>query len=281
MRITPSSFIEMKRKGQKITELTAYDYSTAKLVDKAGIDAILVGDSLGMTMLGYPDTLSVTMEDMIHHSRAVARACEHTLVIMDMPFMSYQTSVVEAVNNAGRLMKEARGNAVKLEGGKSVCLQIRAIVEAGIPVQAHVGLTPQSVNALGGFRVQGKGEDNARRVLEDALAVEEAGAFSVVLECIPPKLAALISSKLTIPTIGIGAGSGCDGQVLVVQDMLGMTMDFTPKFVKHFGEIGESMVSAFEAYAREVREGTFPEAKHSYVKSDCSDEFLAHLANEY
>lgn len=281
MKITAASFLDMKRKGQKIAELTAYDYSTAKLMELSGVDAILVGDSLGMTMLGYPDTLSVTMEDMIHHSKAVAKACENTMVIMDMPFMSYQVSVEEAVRNAGRLMKEARGQAVKLEGGKTVADRIRAITEAGIPVQAHVGMTPQSVNAFGGFKVQGKGEENARRVIEDALAVEEAGAFSVVLECIPPKLAALISSKLTIPTIGIGAGSGCDGQVLVVQDMLGITQGFTPKFVKHFGEAGELMMASFKGYIEEVKQGTFPERAHSYVKSDCPDEVLEKLSKEY
>ena len=245
MKNTVSTFLSMKQNGERLTEITSYDYTTAKLVEKAGINAILVGDSLGMTMMGYDTTLPVTMEDMIHHSACVVRACENTMVIMDMPFMSYQASVSEAVRNAGRLMKEARGHAVKLE-------------DAGIPVQAHIGMTPQSVNVFGGFKVQGKGEDAAKRLLEDAFTVQEAGAFSVVLECVPPKLAALISKKLTIPTIGIGAGAGCDGQVLVYQDMLGMNMDFTPKFAKQFDNIGERMVDAFRAYMNEVQNGTFP-----------------------
>ena len=277
MKTTASTFLQMKQQGQRIAELTCYDYSTAKLMESAGIHAILVGDSLGNTILGYPDTLSVTMEDMIHHSAAVARACSNTMVIMDMPFMSYQTSVYDAVKNAGRLMKEARGNAVKLEGGAAVTAQIRAIVDAGIPVQAHIGMTPQSVNALGGFKVQGKGEDAAKKLLEDAYAVQEAGAFSVVLECTPPKLSALISKKLTIPTIGIGAGAGCDGQVLVYQDMLGMFTDYVPKFVKQFANVGEVMTGAFRDYMDEVQSGAFPSEAHAYVKSDCSDEFLAML----
>ena len=200
---------------------------------------------------------------------------------MDMPFMSYQPSVYDAVVNAGRLMKEGGGNAVKLEGGAAVKEHIRAIVDAGIPVQAHIGMTPQSVNAFGGFKVQGKGEAAARRLLEDALAVQEAGAFSVVLECVPPKLAALISKKLLIPTIGIGAGAGCDGQVLVYQDMLGMNTDFTPKFVKKYASVGEVMTEAFRSYIEEVRSGAFPEAGHSFAKSDCGDEYLARLDAEF
>ena len=277
MKTTAKTFLEMKQQGQRITEITCYDYTTAKLVEASGINAILVGDSLGNTMLGYPDTLSVTMEDMIHHSRAVSRACSNTMVIMDMPFMSYQASVYEAVTNAGRLMKEGRGNAVKLEGGAEVAPLVKKLTTAGIPVCAHIGLTPQSVNQLGGFKVQGKGEEAAKKLLEDAYAVQEAGAFSVVLECTPPKLSALISKKLTIPTIGIGAGAGCDGQVLVYQDMLGMNMDFVPKFVKKFANVGEIMMGAFAEYMKEVQEGTFPEEVHSYVKSDCSDEFLKML----
>ena len=280
MKNTAATFLEMKQKGQRIAELTAYDYTTAKLVEKAEINAILVGDSLGMTMLGYADTIPVTLEDMIHHSAAVSRACNDTMVIMDMPFLSYQTSVYDAVVHAGRLMKEGGGNAVKLEGGAAVTQQIRAIVDAGIPVQAHLGMTPQSVNAFGGFKVQGKGEAAAKRLLEDAYAVQEAGAFSVVLECVPPKLAALISKKLTIPTIGIGAGQGCDGQVLVYKDMLGMNMDFTPKVVKQYATIGEQMIRAFQEYKKEVQDGAFPATEHSYVKSDCSDEYLARLDAE-
>lgn len=280
MKNTVNTFLSMKQNGQRITELTSYDYTTAKLVEKAGINAILVGDSLGMTMMGYDTTLPVTMEDMIHHSACVARACRDTMVIMDMPFMTYQTSVAQAVDSAGRLMKEGRGQAVKLEGGAAVAAQIRAITDAGIPVQAHIGMTPQSVNAFGGFKVQGKGEQAAKRLLEDAYTVQEAGAFSVVLECVPPKLAALISKKLTIPTIGIGAGAGCDGQVLVYQDMLGMNTDFLPKFAKLYANIGEQMVDAFTQYQQEVQNGTFPETAHSFVKSDCSDDFLEKLDAE-
>ena len=208
---TVLTLAEKKARGERISQLTCYDYSTARLMDEAGIDTILVGDSLGMTMQGYEDTLSVTMEEMIVYGRSVSRACRSAFVVVDMPFMSYQVSVEQAVTNAGRLMKEAGANAVKLEGGASVCDRIRAITACGIPVCAHVGMTPQSCNAMGGFKVQGKGEDGARRVLEDALAVQEAGAFMVVLECVPPRLAELITRKLDIITIGIGAGSGCDG----------------------------------------------------------------------
>lgn len=280
MKNTAISFMQMKQQGQKITEITAYDYTTAKIMEEAGIHAILVGDSLGMTMLGYRDTLPVTLDDMIHHSAAVARACENTMVIMDMPFMTYQSGVRDALINAGRLMKEGMGQAVKLEGGAAVSEQIKAITDAGIPVQAHIGMTPQSVNAFGGFKVQGKGEEAAKRLLEDAYSVQEAGAFSVVLECVPPKLAALISRKLTIPTIGIGAGAGCDGQVLVYQDMLGMNTSFTPKFAKHFAEAGECMRQGVLEYIKEVQEQTFPEACHTFAKSDCEDDFLAALEKE-
>jgi 3-methyl-2-oxobutanoate hydroxymethyltransferase len=268
-------------KGQeKITQLTCYDYTTARLIDSAGINTILVGDSLGMTMQGYEDTLPVTMEEMILYGRSVCRGCKDAFVIMDMPFMSYQVSVEQAVANAGRLIKECCANAVKLEGGSQVCRQIEAITACGIPVCAHIGMTPQSVNAFGGFKVQGKGEDNARRVLEDALAVEKAGAFMVVLECIPPKLAALITKKTKMITIGIGGGAGCDGQVLVYQDMLAMG-DFKPKFVKHFAQIGQQMKDAFQAYSQQVKDGSFPEEIHTYAKSDCSDAFLAQLDAEY
>ncbi|MGN0135185.1 3-methyl-2-oxobutanoate hydroxymethyltransferase [Anaerotignum sp.] len=278
---TIATLMAMKANGEKISQLTCYDYSTAKLVDAAGINTILVGDSLGMTMQGYSDTLPVTMEEMILYGRSVCRACENAFVILDMPFMSYQVSVEQAVANAGRLMKEGGGNAVKLEGGKSVCEQIKAITACGIPVCAHIGMTPQSVNAMGGFKVQGKGEENARRVLEDALAVEEAGAFMVVLECVPPKLAALITKKTNMITIGIGASAGCDGQVLVYQDMLGMSGEFVPKFVKRYANIGEEMKNAFMAYDAEVKAGTFPTAAQTYAKSDCADEFLAQLDAEY
>ncbi len=263
MKKTVCTFREMKERGEKISMLTCYDYSTARLMD-GHVDAVLVGDSLGNTMLGYPDTLSVTMEDMITFGRAVSRGMQETFVVIDMPFMSYQASMEQAMINAGRLMKEGRAQAVKLEGGASVCPQIKAMTTAGIPVMAHIGLTPQSVNAFGGNRVQGKSEEAARQLIEDALAVQEAGAFSVVLECIPAELAAVITAKLDIPTIGIGGGTGCDGQILVYQDMLGMFTDFKPKFVKHFGNIGEEMTKAFDAYNEEVKGGLFPDDAHSF-----------------
>ena len=268
MRNTVTTFREAKLNGNKLTMLTAYDYSTAKLMDESEINGILVGDSLGMVCLGYEDTLSVTMEDMIHHTRAVSRGVENTLVVSDMPFMSYQTSVYDAVCNAGRLIKEGRAHVVKLEGGKEFCEHIKAIVNASIPVMAHIGLTPQSVNAFGGFRVQGKNEEDAKRLLEDARAVEEAGAFAVVLECVPTKLAEFISGQINIPTIGIGAGYGCDGQILVYQDMLGMYSDFTPKFVKKYANVGDVMKKAFKSYINEVRDGVFPEEKHGFKIDD-------------
>lgn len=268
MKNTAAGFKQQKENGEKITMLTAYDYCTAKLMDGAGINGLLVGDSLGMVMLGYEDTISVTMEDMIHHTAAVARGAENALIVADMPFMSYQTSVYDAVYNAGRLMKEGRCQAVKLEGGLSVCPQIRAITEASVPVMAHIGLTPQSVNAFGGFKVQGKTEEAARRLLQEAKAVEEAGAFAVVLECVPAKLSALISKEISIPTIGIGAGAGCDGQILVYQDMLAMYSDFTPKFVKKYADIGKAMQEGIAAYIDEVRKGAFPEPEHEFKISD-------------
>ncbi len=268
MKKTVLTFAEAKGKGEKLTMLTAYDYSTAKLIDGAGIDAILVGDSLGNVMLGYEDTLSVTVEDMIHHGAAVVRGAKEALVVIDMPFMSYQTSVYDAVVNAGRLMKEGRAGAVKLEGGEAVCPQIKAITDAGIPVMAHLGLTPQSINAFGGFKVQGKTEAAAKKLIEDALAVQEAGAFALTLECVPDKLARLITNKLAIPTIGIGAGNGCDGQVLVYADMLGMFSDFTPKFVRRFAETGQVMTDAFKAYIAAVKDGSYPEEKHTYKIDD-------------
>lgn len=268
MKNSVATFQQMKEAGTKISMLTAYDYSTAKVVDEAGINSILIGDSLGMVMLGYEDTLSVTMEDMIHHTAAVSRGAKNALIVADMPFMSYEVSVEQAVMNAGRLMKEGRANAVKLEGGAKVCPQIKAITQAGIPVCAHIGLTPQSINAFGGFKVQGKSAEAAQALIDDALAVQEAGAFAVVLECVPAKLATIISQKLTIPTIGIGAGAGCDGQVLVYQDMIALFGDFTPKFVKQFANVGAVMREAFEAYDAEVKAGTFPTEEHCFTIKD-------------
>lgn len=268
MKNTVATFRQAKQEGAKLTMLTAYDYSTAKLVDESGVNAILVGDSLGNVVLGYEDTISVTVDDMIHHGRAVSRGAKNALVIIDMPFMSYQTSVYDAVVNAGRLMKEGRGAAVKLEGGSEVCPQIKAITSAGIPVMAHLGLTPQSINAFGGFKVQGKSIEAAQKLMDDARAVEEAGAFAITLECVPAALAELVTKSIGIPTIGIGAGAGCDGQVLVYADAVGLYSDFTPKFVKRFGNLGEQMREAFSAYVREVQQGSFPAEEHCFKISE-------------
>ena len=264
MKNTVVTFREAKLNKEKLTMLTAYDYSTAQAVDNSGINGILVGDSLGMVMLGYEDTLSVNMEDMIHHTKAVARGAKNSLVVADMPFMSYQTSVYDAVFNAGRLIKEGRAQAVKLEGGVEVADHIEVIVKASIPVMGHIGLTPQSVNAFGGFKVQGKSEEAAKKLIEDALAVERAGAFAVVMEGVPSKLAAIVTEKLSIPTIGIGAGDKCDGQILVYQDMLGMFNDFTPKFVKKYENLGDRMRNAFATYIEEVKNGSFPSEEHGF-----------------
>lgn len=268
MKNTVTTFQNMKDKGEKITMLTSYDYSTAKLVDESGVNSILVGDSLGNVVLGYEDTLSVTMEDMIHHTRAVSRGAKNALVVADMPFMSYQTSVYDAVVNAGRLMKEGRAGAVKLEGGKEMCPAIKAITQASIPVCGHIGLTPQSINAFGGFKVQGKTAVAAKKLIEDAKALEEAGVFAIVLECVPAKLANIVTKSVHVPTIGIGAGAGCDGQVLVYADMLSMFKDFTPKFVKSYANLGEVMLEAFKKYDEEVKAGVFPAEEHTYKIDD-------------
>lgn len=278
---TVSTLLRMKKNNEKISMITCYDYCTARLIDRSEINGILVGDSLGMVMQGYDTTIPVTMDEMIIYARSVVRGCENTFVVVDMPFMSYQVSVEQAVENAGRLIKETNANAVKLEGGVFVADKIRAIVNSGIPVCAHIGMTPQSVNVFGGFKVQGNGEENAKRILEDALEVQKSGAFMVVLECIPPKLATLIQKKLNIVTIGIGASQNCDGQILVCQDLLGMQESFIPKFVKRFSEIGELMTKGFNDYALEVQKGSFPEEKHCFVKSDCSDEYLEELDKEF
>ena len=264
MKTTVLTLKEQKQKGDKITMLTAYDYSTAKIMDEAGIECLLVGDSLGMVMLGYDSTIPVTMADMLHHTKAVARGAKNALGVADMPFMSYQVSAEDAVRNAGRLIQEGGAQAVKLEGGREVCGQIFAITRASIPVMAHLGLTPQSVNALGGYKVQAREAEAAHGLLLDALAVEEAGAFALVLECIPAKLAEWISRRLSIPTIGIGAGAGCDGQVLVYQDMLALYSDMCPKFVRRFADAGEVMRQGFRGYIDEVKAGSFPTEEHSF-----------------
>ena len=257
------------RKGQHpVSMLTAYDYNTARTIDEAGIDMILVGDSLGNVMLGYENTLAVTVDDMIHHGKAVCRGAKQAFVVIDMPFMSYQTSVEEAVRNAGRIMKETNCQAVKLEGGVEYADRIKAIVQAGIPVVAHIGLTPQSFNALGGYKVQGKSLEQARKLIKDAEAVEEAGAFAITLECVPAPLAKLITEQSKALTIGMGAGNGCDGQVLVYQDMLGFTGGYIPKFVKKYADLHSVMLEAFKQYKQECEERSFPEASQTYAISD-------------
>jgi 3-methyl-2-oxobutanoate hydroxymethyltransferase len=262
-KITTHSFRRKKATGEPITMLTAYDYATAGAVDRAGIDSILVGDSLGMVVLGYENTLPVTMDEMIHHCKAVARGAEFALLIGDMPFMSYQASADEAVRNAGRFLQEGGMNAVKLEGGQERENAIRAIVAAGIPVMGHLGLTPQSVHQLGGFRTQGKTVAAAKALIENALALQKYGCFSIVLEAIPARLATLISERLEISTIGIGAGMGCDGQVLVTHDLLGLFDRFTPKFVKKYANLHAEMDQAFAGYRMDVEAGAFPADEHS------------------
>jgi 3-methyl-2-oxobutanoate hydroxymethyltransferase len=267
-KVTTRTIREMKTRAEPITMLTAYDYGTALAVDRAGIDSILVGDSLGMVVLGYDTTLPVTMEDMLHHCRAVARGASYALLIGDMPFMSYQASVEDAVRNAGRFLQEAGMDAVKLEGGRERAEAVIAIVSAGIPVMGHLGLTPQSVHQFGGFRAQGKEASAAKRLVEDALLLEEAGCFSIVLESIPSRLGQLVSERLEIPTIGIGAGPDCDGQVLVTHDLIGMFDRFTPRFVKRYAEIHQAMDKAFIEVREEVVRKDFPTAEHSVEMSD-------------
>ena len=262
-KITTSVIREKKIKGEKITMLTAYDYATAIVLDESGVDIILVGDSLGMVVLGYDSTLPVTMEDMLHHTKAVARGTKRALVIADMPFLSYQVSTEEALRNAGKFLKEAGAQGVKLEGGREIADLIRKITSIGIPVMAHLGLTPQSVHQLGGYKIQGKDDATAKKLIEDARMIEEAGAFSVVLECVPAALAGKISQAIAIPTIGIGAGVDCDGQVLVINDMLGMFERFTPKFVKKYGNLNAQMKEGVKKYIDEVKSGAFPDEEHS------------------
>ena len=263
MRVNINQIKEMKQRREKIAMLTAYDYATAKIVDEAGVPLILVGDSLGMVVLGYDSTIPVTMEVMLHHTRAVSRAVKNAMVIGDMPFMSYQVSAEQALGNAARFMQEGGAQAVKLEGGVSVAGTVKRIVDCGIPVMGHIGLTPQSIHQLGGFKAQGKTLEAAKRLLDDAVALEQAGAFAVVLETMPAELSQLISRKLSIPTIGIGAGAGCDGQVQVISDMLGLFTDFVPKHAKQYARLADIMSSAVSQYAQEVKSGIFPTAKES------------------
>ena len=267
-KVTTLSFREKKIIGEPITMLTAYDYGTAAVIDRARIDSILVGDSLGMVVLGYENTLPVTMEDMIHHCRAVSRGANYALLIGDMPFMSYQISIGDAIRNAGRFLQEGGMDAVKLEGGRERSETIKAIVGAGIPVMGHLGLTPQSVHPLGGFRAQGKSASDAQRLFEDSQILQEAGCFSLVLESIPDRLAKLVSQQIEIPTIGIGAGPDCDGQVLVTHDLLGLFDRFTPRFVKNYANLHLEMTRAFEAYIQDVEDGEFPEQRHCFSMQD-------------
>jgi 3-methyl-2-oxobutanoate hydroxymethyltransferase len=264
-RMTIRRILEMKREGRPIVAMTAYDFLFARLLQEAEVDLILVGDSLGQVVLGYGSTIPVTLEDMIHHAGAVKRGAPDTFVVLDMPFMSYQASVEDALRNAGRALKETGVEAVKLEGGhERTCEAIAALVAAGIPVMGHIGLTPQSVHALGGYRVQGREEAAAERLRREAAALEEAGAFSMVLELVPAPLAREISASLTVPTIGIGAGPGCDGQVLVLPDALGLNPGFEPRFLKRFADLHSAALEGVRAYAREVRERTYPDARHSF-----------------
>ncbi len=267
-KVTTSTVQAMKRKGEKISMVTAYDYPTALLVERAGIHIILVGDSVGMTTLGYESTIPVTMDEMIHHAKAVKRGASLPLIIGDMPFMSYQASTRDALINAGRFLKEAEVDAIKLEGGATVKDTVGEMVRAGIPVMGHIGLTPQSVAQLGGYKVQGKDAASAQQIIDDALSLEDAGAFAILLEAVPAPLAKIITEKLQIPTIGIGAGVHCDGQVLVMHDLIGLFDKFTPKFAKRYAEVGQVILKALEEYKKEVEEGSFPTPEHSYTISE-------------
>jgi len=277
-KITTAVLREMKDRKEKIVMLTAYDYPTARMVDEAGIDAIHVGDSLGNVILGYRDTLAVTMDEIVHHTKAVARGTKHALVIGDMPFLSYQASTEDAIRNAGRLIKEGRAEAVKVEGGRSVMDKVEAIVGAGIPVMGHLGLTPQWIHQFGGFKVRGKTEAVARMIMEDAKALEKVGVFSIVLECMPWQLAKMITERVEVPTIGIGAGPYCDGQVLVIHDLLGLSGEFSPKFVKKYAQLESVVMKALASFKDEVKTGKFPSLEHSYeMKGEEFKKLMKHL----
>ncbi|WP_294910675.1 3-methyl-2-oxobutanoate hydroxymethyltransferase [uncultured Gilliamella sp.] len=278
MKNTILTLQQRKQNQQKITMLTAYDYTTAKLMDDSGVDCLLVGDSLGMVMLGYESTVSVTMEDMIHHSKAVAKGAKNALVVTDLPFMSYHASIYDAVHNAGRLIQEGNAQVVKLEGGRAFCEHIKMIAQASIPVIAHIGLMPQSVLALGGYKVQGRDYQAAKNIILDALAVEQAGATAILLECVPADLAKFITELVSIPTIGIGAGHGCDGQVLVYQDMLSMYDGVSSKFVKSFAPIGDQMKQAFADYCQEVKQQQYPASMHEFA---IDGEIMIQLKSEF
>lgn len=268
MRVTTHRIMEMKQKGEKISMLTAYDYATASLIDQAGIPMILVGDSLGMVVLGYESTIPVTIEEMLHHTKAVVKGAKNAMVVGDMPFMTYHTTTSDAVYNAGRFLKEAGAQAVKLEGGENMAEVVRKVVSTGIPVMGHIGLTPQAIHQLGGFKVQGKSLEAAERLIKDAIALEEAGVFSIVLEAIPTPVARIITSKVKVPTIGIGAGPYCDGQVQVISDLLGLYTDFVPKHAKRYAKLFEVIKKATEEYISEVKAGTFPTEKESHAMDE-------------
>lgn len=276
MKKTVSLFAQAKSDQKKITMVTAYDYTSARIVDRAGVDVVLVGDSLANVMLGYSNVLPVTLTEMIHHGKAVVKGCQDAFVIIDMPFMSYQISPQQALENAGRIIKETDGNAIKLEGGRAVCAQVKAIVTAGIPVVGHLGLTPQSINTLSGYKVQGRQTQAALDLIADALALQEAGVCAIVLECVPSKLARMITDILTVATIGIGAGSDCDGQVLVFQDLLGLNLDHTPKFVKKYANLAQDIQMAINDYCQEVKSKKFPEGPYEFV---IKDEIIAEIQN--
>ena len=268
MRVTITDIKAMKQKGEKIPMLTAYDYVTAKIVDEAGVPMILVGDSLGMVVLGYESTIPVTVDDMLHHTKAVARGARRALIVGDMPFMSYHVSMADALHNATRFIQEAGAQAVKLEGGEAVAGAVKRLVECGIPVMGHLGLTPQSINQLGGFKVQGRGLEEARRLLNDARILQEAGAFAIVLECTPAPLSKLITQKVGIPTIGIGAGPDCDGQVQVISDLVGLYTDFVPKHARQYARLAGQIQAAVSSYASDVKAVAFPTMEHSYVMDE-------------
>lgn len=275
-RITVPDLAAMKRRGEKIPMITAYDYTAAILADAAAIPVVLVGDSLGMVVLGHDSTIPVTIADVIHHAKAVARGSRNALIVADLPFMTYQIDPAQALGNAARLLQEGGAHTVKLEGGARIAPTVRRIVDCDIPVMGHIGVTPQSVNALGGYRVRGRSPEQAAQLLQDALALEAAGAYAVVLELVPAPLARIISQRLTIPTIGIGAGPDCDGQVQVLHDMLGLFTDFVPRHAKQYANLGQTIKGAFEQYAQEVRDGAFPTEKESFAMDES---LLAGLEN--
>ena len=280
MRVTIRDLARMKRRGEKIPMITAYDYTSAQLVERAGIPLILVGDSLGQVVLGYDSTVPVSMDDMVHHIKTVVRGTRRAHVVGDLPFLSYHAGVSDAIRNAGRLLKEAGAQSVKLEGGRSQAETVSRIVQSGIPVMGHIGLTPQAVNQLGGYRVQGKSVKDAVRLMDDAHSLEQAGAYAIVIECVPEPLARMITERVSVPTIGIGAGVGCDGQVQVFHDMMGLYEDFTPKHARRYAQLGQAMVEATQSYISDVQDGSFPDDSESFPLSDKVLESLSEYSEE-